>query len=740
MRHPSIFALSLCGLLLGGCSGGSSGDAGRGRVTVAVNTLLDQDGDGTPDAVWVADWDGDGALETHDVQQAIDALEAAGPAPRMTIVVAEAGTYAAPTTAPWYQADGLIALPSHSHLRCEPGVVLSGMAPSAYTGSGDENSAVVTNADGATTGNVDITVEGCTIHGGKDAPYSRLPGGPSQKFDAAIAMMGADDVEILDNVVSWTNHACIYTRNLTHATIRGNRMEYCGGYLRNAPARFPGLYNYVTDSPNAAPSPWAGRNVSSHLRIESNTCFRVSGTCFNTRHDDVGSMAFIDWADNTSIECGSIASLKGVVSGSFTGHRGDGDIGGITIGSGVTSSSSFQSEQPDPSTMRDFLVDDVEIRDLTGLHSAITVGAFGENVTVRNVRVLGTSPDMDCLSFLHPNRDLLLEEIELRDCGRHGLVADDVATPAMEAAFAPDLRSVTIACVDARNRSDDVWRDGFLVRGPLDGMRIEDLSISGVSRHGVNVGDGVGLVDQEWTDTTIDMTPCGYLGDLLEAAAAALTCDPTTLGDWLQTTDADFDGECDFTDGGGAAISACRCGVAWSGLAAVGSGSATLATNAVFAPDELVRSATTLVLRPGEPDEERCRIDSHDTDTIACDADWTLPPSPGDAWQVLRWDALTGVSPFPAAISFGSAPSRDTTSTRLTVRDPSGIALDLDGPAHQNLTFDALKGERNTLGSFGASAILLDHGNLSAGTSAAGVVCEALAPGRSFSPCVAGSP
>jgi hypothetical protein len=718
--HTPLPALSLCLLLIAvGCnSGGSSGSA----PPTAENTLLDVDRDGFPDEVWVSDWDGDGTLETQDVQQAIDALRAAGPARRMTIVVAGSGAFRAPTTSPWYQSNGLIALPSHTHLRCLPDAVLEGMAPSAYTGNGDDNSAVIANADATTSGNVDITVEGCTIHGGKDAPYTRLPGGPSHKFDPAIAMMGADDVRILNNT------------------------EYCGGYLRNVPGNFPGYYLFVTDSPNAAPSPWAGGNVTSHVRIEANSCFRVSGACFNTRHNTIGTMEHIDWVNNASSECGSIAKLDGIVNGSFTGHRADGDADGLSVAQGA---SSFQRDQANKASVRNFRIEDVEILELTGRHAALSLGGFGEDVIVRNVRVLGTSRDMDCMNFFHPSRNLLIEDVFLSHCGRHGLATAAIATPPHEPAFAPLLRDVSISCVDASNPFDEKWRDGWVLRAPLNGMRTERLSIDGVSRGAVRVvsgweGDGLpefGLVDQTWIDTTLDLTPCGYDGAYPESVASARACEPERSGAWMRTTDAMFDGECDFRDGGGSADSACRCGIAYSGLADVGSGNASLAvSDTTFEEDELVRSHATLVLRPEEESEERCSIAFHDADSITCTTEWAQPPEPGDAWIAYRWDFLTGVAPGQYAIDLGAVPSLDTTFIRLEVHDPSGVAIDLDGLAHRNLTFAGVRGTRNTLGSFGATAVLLDHGDQSTGTSASDVVCEALAPGRSFAPCVSGTP
>ena len=87
MRHPPLPTLSLCLLLATGCNTGG-GSSTAGPHSNPENALLDVDRDGVFDEVWVSDWDGDGTLETQDVQRAIDALQAAGPAPRMTIVVA----------------------------------------------------------------------------------------------------------------------------------------------------------------------------------------------------------------------------------------------------------------------------------------------------------------------------------------------------------------------------------------------------------------------------------------------------------------------------------------------------------------------------------------------------------------------------------------------------------------------------------------------------------------------------
>lgn len=526
---------------------------------VPWNVPLDQDGDGTVETVCVGDWDGDGQLETQDVQQAIDALVAEGPTARHVIVAAP-GTYAPPPGIPWYRSEGLVALPSDTVLECLPDVVLRGFAPEAYTGAGDAVTAVVINDGFSGPGNAHITVSGCTIHGGKDSAYGPLPGEPSVRLDSGIAMIGVDDVQLLDNRISWTNHACIYTSNITGSLLRGNALDSCGGRLK-ANGGFPGHYLYVTADPGSAGSPAAGRDVTRDVRIEANVCTDVAGACLNTRKQSAQSvMEEIHWVDNVSSGSGAVASLQGIRHGSFTGHRAQGDRDGISVGGGVDLA--FPSAAPGLNNVFDFEIADLVLRDLTGTAGgALGLAGNSEDVRVRDVRVEGTASRMACFLFNHPIRFLDVDGLTLSHCGGSGLNTSQVSGPPLPPEEAPVLRNVTIDCVDADERSDTVYRAGWFLDARIEGLHVAGLSIRGASGPGIQLGNGIALENQLWEDVNIDSKPCGYLGAFSEAEALARVCDASSEGEWLVSVDGSDpgSGDCDFQSGRGVHESACRC-------------------------------------------------------------------------------------------------------------------------------------------------------------------------------------
>jgi hypothetical protein len=538
-----VLLWAAAGLLLasGGC--GSSGGA--------PNVPSDSDGDGLPDRVTVGDFDGDGILEMDDLQDAVDALTDPG----SKTVTVQAGEYLAPG-APGLRpgrVHALLELPSHITLRCAGvgATVLHGTPP----GAGSDY-AVLANRD-FTNGNTGIWIRDCEIHGGMPESYRANTFARTQRM--GVFFRRTRDSRVTDSHVHHTAHTGLYTSNSRGDQFLRNVVEDAGGWGdTTASGKQPCIYLYAI----------GGDASLSDFQAVDNTLRRCGFAGLNTRAEDTDApgtaIRNLLWERNSveqtksqcislrGVEGGTVRDLSCRLTGSVILSRG--------AGTGYRSSGNDNANS-------NLTIEDVVMSEVS-LGPALDVGAWVDGLTIRRFSVEGTrdatgaSVYRDCARLERPLRNAVLEDVELRDCGRAGLVVSALS-PSTAAEETLTLRRVAIHGVDRSNALDGTPSPGLHFQGPHARLRLEDLDLAAAT--GPELLFDSAVSDAALLRVTIDSVDPGWLGAFPEAAVP--DCTTALAGHWLTTLDGSSGGDCAFAAGTGSTPARCGCAAgAWAPL------------------------------------------------------------------------------------------------------------------------------------------------------------------------------
>jgi hypothetical protein len=438
VRDHLRVALSLCAVL----------------ATAAVaraGTPQDTDGNGLPDTILVEDQDGDGVLElVDDLQAAVGSLTDPG----WKTVQLIAGTYVAPAAS--FNVRGIVELPSFTH------VIGAGVLASELEGfpAADEVSSQAVISNRGATGGEFVIVENVEIDGGfgNGPPAAAPPDGQRM----GVFFYGCDDCEVRDSHVHDTYHACLYAKNSERVRYDGNLLERCGN-PGGPPPNYPCLYFFAD-----------GGRTMRDSSASNNTC-RDSSVGISTRRGDLASLLTdVQFVGNVVEDAlGSCATLRGDAI-LLDGLQCTRTCGIINRGSDLF----FDEGGLDAA--RDVVVRNTTITATFG-GSAVFLDRGAEGFTFDNLVVNGTVDGHPCFGFARPFRDLLLEDVELRNCSSHG-VAESFGSQAGEGV-------ATFRRVEAIDVGDDpyagVLGSGLFFRQPTTAMLLEDVSVDGASSDGI---------------------------------------------------------------------------------------------------------------------------------------------------------------------------------------------------------------------------------------------------------------
>ena len=504
-----------------------------------ANVLLDQDGDGAPDYASVGDWDGDGLLELEDVQAAIDALTDSGP----KSVWVEEGVFV-PPAAP-QRPHALVELPSDIVFHCAgPDLTILRGLPATVT---EVNRSVLSNDDHV-AGNHDITIENCQIDGAMPNAYDSRTWTATGR--TGVNLYNVSGGAAVGNYVHHTHHACLYTKNSSHVRFEANVLEDCGGYGDvNSLTRKPAIYLFAV----------AG-GVTSDVSAIGNVIRRSGGNALNTRRDNVidtiTDVEFRDnFVDNTSAawavrppqRCMVIQGVDGIrILGNECVHTASIYVAGSPSGYYGEAGQSVEAN-------RGVLIEDLSMTDLEA-DRGVVIRERIDGLVLRRVEITRTPADQHCLSWVTPIRGLLLEDVRVSACGGAGIVQSGPGT-GVSVAERVRLTRVTVDGADAAALADSNYYSGIELQGANDGLSIEDVTVSGVSRHGLQLGtSAAALSNSTLLGIHVDATPSGFLGRF--AAQVLPACDASREGAWTVVVDASSNASC---SGGGSAENRCRC-------------------------------------------------------------------------------------------------------------------------------------------------------------------------------------
>ena len=470
----------------------------------ASNTTVDRDGDGAPDYASVSDWDGDGTLEmVDDIQAAIDALTDDGP----KLVEVEAGSYAPPAP-----GSGIILrLPSRIELagRGAGVTILNGYGPGDLVST----SSVVSNANWE-SGNEGIVVRDLEIDGGwADGDASGL-----HHARAGLAFNRCTDCRVEHTTVRDTLHTCLYTKNGTGIRFENNTLLRCGNYEGTGGNTYPCVYLYANNG-----------EVQQDVHVTGNLCDGSGASGLSTRRESAA--AFLrdvhftgNTVRNTRIEDGYAKHciwVQGIDGGTYVDNVCD------HTGSFEYASEAYYADGTSAEASRQIHVDGLWILDPVRSHG-VQVHGFLEQASFRDVHVLRTDVDRDCMVYNNPLRDVRFLDLDLEDCGRMAIHESlpRGTGPGIEEGLA--FRRVSIDGVDA-DRNDGVDRPAVLFRGP-----VHDLDFGEIDIHDVS-GDGVKFLGDLHNSVLRDV-------EVSEAGGRGIVAGPDVLAEDLAIRDGRIDG------------------------------------------------------------------------------------------------------------------------------------------------------------------------------------------------------
>lgn len=513
-----------------------------------ASQLLDQDGDGAPDFASVGDWDGNGQREAADIRAAIAALTDTG----AKTVFVEAGTFL-PGPSP-AGTHGLIELPSLTTLRCAGTALttLRGLAATVTT----LHLSVVTNADHF-GGNHDIAIESCQIDGGMPDAYDSSSWAAGSRMGVHLNRVTSGRVS--SSFVHHTNHACLYTKSSTDIRFEDNVLEDCGGYGdQNSLNRKPAIYLYAT-----------GGIPTEGIVASGNIIARSGGGALNTRRDTASdvlrNVEFLDnvvdhsaapWAVRPPEKCITVRGVDGLLArGNQCAH---------TASIYVSGSTGYYGAGGNADANRNITIEDQTLVDVEG-DRGIVIGERVDGLSLRRVTVARTPVDQPCISWKTPLRGLVLEDVDVADCGGPGLVQTGPGSGAV-ASERVQLTRVGVDGADVVARGDAAYHSGIELQGVNDGLTLVDVQVQRFSLHGIRIGSVAdALTGSTLLRVQVDGVASGYLGRFTSAALPA--CTPARDGEWAVVVDAAASGSC---AAGGSAESRCRCTAgAWAPAASV---------------------------------------------------------------------------------------------------------------------------------------------------------------------------
>jgi hypothetical protein len=536
----------------------------------ALNELVDGDGDGLPDQVRVADFDGDGVLEMDDVQDAVESLSDPGPK-RVEVWPGVYQPPAAPASRPG-RTHALVELPSRTTLVCPGGPAFTQLRGPSGT-SAAHDFAVVANDDHA-LGNEDVTILGCDIHGGAPEVYDSISFVTNRRMGVYFRRTLRGRVE--GSWVHHTYHSGLYTSNSRQDRFVGNVVTDVGGWGDRAGwivrRNYPAIYAFAFG---------AGGAVEDFVARGNRLARSVGG--LNTRADAPDNapgtvIRNLLWEDNEVEDTGyavgderwgqaapgaaTCATLRGV-DGAVVRNLVCRSAGAVYVSNSATA---FQSDG-DENASSNVLIEDLLVDGADAI-AGVWIGDFAENVTVRRVQVLGTRGndgqrvDIPCFAFETPLRGAVFEDLELRECGRAGIYESSVLGSGGSAETRLRFSRVLVDGTDLFDPSDVHWLPGFWLQGPHEGIVLEDVQV----RHatGPEIWFQKTLTNARLSRVAIESGDPGWLGAFHEAQVPA--CDASRDKRWITTRDGLSVSDCDFTpgsQGGTPARCACR-GGAWS--------------------------------------------------------------------------------------------------------------------------------------------------------------------------------
>ena len=368
---------------------------------------------------------------------------------------------------------------------------------------------------------------------------------------------GVQDARVEGNIFRHVKHTCIYHSNFAGGLISGNVMDQCGAY-NNAVAGQAGaaMYLFATDAAskiaesilviaNVATRGNNGYNLRSadffdneyvrRILFNDNYAERLAGACltlWSTRYTVVDGLV-----------CNDSSSLFATDNALGTNY-GDQDPTGTSTGT--------------DNTMANVLVANITGTQLSSTSaSAIQIGEYTDGLTLRNVKVDGTT--RNCMSIEQPVRNFVGENIELANCEQRGLRIQGTPRYKAEGGI---LRNLTIRAPDRAGQFSGTDFNAILADGALSWWTIDGFHIGGGSEVFDIMSVSAATNDFTMRNGLVDCREGRYRGTLTETGtiqADDYVCNAGTLGDWFITTNANSASDCTFTAGVGAFQSACLC-------------------------------------------------------------------------------------------------------------------------------------------------------------------------------------
>lgn len=445
--------------------------------------LADRDLDGLFDYACAGDWNANGTCEMEqDLQAAVDSLDDPGP----KLVEVGDCSFAAPTAAQGQY--GILELPNDLTLVGQGDLtVLNGFSGSDVTST----QAVVTNRD-RLGGAANIVLRHLAIHGGWDSDDSIQAETHSRMgvfFDACT------DCTVEDVTVTDTLHSCLYSRDGTRVTFANSRLRRCGNYTGLGDT-FSCVYLYAQP----------GKTERDTL-VTGIDCDGSGWSALNTRRADATAvLSNIVFRDNTVRNTRVVDGVPKLCI-LFRGVSGMSLLNNVcerTGGVSSYSSTDYYSSGTATDASSDVLVDGLEVRDTVN-RPAVTLLGHLERFTGRNILVENATTD--CLSIQNPQRDLLLEDVQLSFCGQRGI--NEFGT--LGSGAWPDegwsLRRIQVL---APGHGGGSW-DGIHLRGPARHLALEDVEVVG-GRIGIDFEGG--LEDSVLRRTSVSQTTGGGITTL----------------------------------------------------------------------------------------------------------------------------------------------------------------------------------------------------------------------------------
>jgi hypothetical protein len=497
----------------------------------AAALAFDTDGDGAFDLAVVGDWDDNGILETRDVQAGVDALDDPG----AKIVNVAAGVYRPPVAAP--AAVALVALPSHTTLRCAPGAVLQGMAPPPA--GPDVDIATVSNRD-PVAGNTGVVVTGCEITGGMPDSFDSTAF--LHRSRAGLDFHAVTDGRVSDNFVHHTLHSCLYSKNSRRVRFERNVAEDCGG-RGDTSARVgqPGIYLYVS----------AGAVVEDFALVD-NVVRRTGGAGLNLRRNAAGdTFRNIVMSGNRvedtypGVDCITLRGVDGISITDTTCIRTG------PVGTAPNAAAFYSDPSPHVDSVRGLAIDGltaIDVRNGPGLY----LRGWVEDVTVRNLTVHGTEGQNPCLMLKTPFRRTSFDGVVAEECAGEGFLQETCTTCGTDG-DGLELRNVRIDGADVLTPFNSTPAAGVRFSAQVRDLVLENVEISRISGIGIDFGPNA-VTSAVVRDVAIDGVPARFVG--ARTAASLPPCAGDAVESWALVTDAGETAPC---AGGGTGRAFCRC-------------------------------------------------------------------------------------------------------------------------------------------------------------------------------------